>query len=534
MRALVVALFLLGAALCTVLGVLAWRRRGTTAAAAPLALVMAGLVTWTLAGLPGVLGLHLALLPAVDALLVAGVHVAVASSRVLYRTLPDPHFRPGRTWLAVHAVAGGLFTALALTDPWHGWFFTDVHLTGDPVHAEWVPGPAYWLHLAWTQHLLLGGLAHLARARAAASGVVRAQLTATLVSCLVPLAGSALALALPRLPGGLPTVGLLPLCFVVSGAVVGHAMLRRGFLRVVPVARGAVLEAVTDAVVVVDADGVVVDVNPTGRALLRRAAPGPLDPVGLPARTLLSGRALRELPRGQDRYPFEPVPGLHLDVRVTAITDGRGRCLGRVVVARDVTELVGARRQLEEQLRLAEQLRARLEEESVRDPLTGLHERRFLTAALGDALAAARRGGTALAVLVVDADRFKAVNDTHGHAAGDAVLVALAGALRRHVPAGGTAARCGGEEFVVLLPGAGPAAARERAEELRAACARLRVEVAPGAVVRPTVSVGTAVHPADADDAAGLLAAADAALYAAKAAGRDRVVAAGGLRVGER
>jgi len=126
---------------------------------------------------------------------------------------------------------------------------------------------------------------------------------------------------------------------------------------------------------------------------------------------------------------------------------------------------------------------------------------------------------------MLDLDRFKALNDTHGHPAGDAVLVALAKSLREHVRAGDLACRWGGEEFLLVLPNMPLAAAAARADALRARFAG--VQTAVGAkTISATLSAGVAACPEHGASPAELIAAADAALYRAKGDGRDRVCAA--------
>ncbi|WP_432495831.1 histidine kinase N-terminal 7TM domain-containing diguanylate cyclase [Kineococcus gypseus] len=527
MQGLLVVAFCVSAALSAVTALIAWRHRRATPAATALAGTCAALTLWSAGNGPVHLVLPQELRHAATVLTIAGVLGSVVGLHLLARTVADPHHRPARRRVAALVVPPVLVLAAVATDPWHHLFFTSTSFGGDPPHFSVVYGPLFWAHTAWCYAVLLVSAGHLVRAWWRAHPVVRSQITSLLLAAAVPLVGNVISIANPQLFAG---QDITPLFFTVTALVDAHAVLHKGFLRVVPVAREVVLDTVSDAVVVVDAGGTVVDVNPAGRELLRRAVPGLTgDPVGLPASSL-HARALADPPGGHGQHTVEVRPGLHLDVRVTLLRDERGRDLGRVVVCRDTTEEVETRRHLEDQLALVERLRAQLAEDSVRDPLTGLHNRRFLDAALAAELGAQPPAGRApgAGLLLLDVDRFKVVNDTHGHAAGDEVLVAVAGALADGARPGDVVARSGGEEFVVLLPGAGAEATAARAEELRAACARLCVPVPRGAGVRPTVSIGTAVHPADGTDAPSLLAAADRALYAAKAAGRDRVVAAGG------
>lgn len=140
------------------------------------------------------------------------------------------------------------------------------------------------------------------------------------------------------------------------------------------------------------------------------------------------------------------------------------------------------------------------------------------------AIRLAKREGQPLALLLVDIDHFKQVNDTHGHLAGDEVLLAAAAALRRRVRAGDLLGRFGGEEFVVLLPQTSAGEACQVAERLRAAVAGTAVQMANGQLpVTVTVSIGVAALGTHGSELLELLTTADAALYRAKAGGRDQV-----------
>jgi two-component system cell cycle response regulator len=180
-------------------------------------------------------------------------------------------------------------------------------------------------------------------------------------------------------------------------------------------------------------------------------------------------------------------------------------------VAAYVAQGDAAGRHLEELARLART-----------DALTGLPNRRALEEELSRAAARAARAGTPLSVLVLDVDRFKQVNDRYGHAAGDAVLAAVASRGAAALRAGDLMARIGGEEFAVLLPGADLERAREAAERVRAAVSAAPI-AADGLSLEVTTSLGCAELEAGEAGGRGLLARADAKLYEAKRAGRNRV-----------
>jgi diguanylate cyclase (GGDEF)-like protein len=173
-------------------------------------------------------------------------------------------------------------------------------------------------------------------------------------------------------------------------------------------------------------------------------------------------------------------------------------------------------------LRLRETLRG----QSIRDPLTGLFNRRYMEETLDRELSRAERDGRPLSVILLDIDRFKHFNDTFGHEAGDTILSSLGSLLRSASRAGDVACRYGGEEFVLILPAASLADAQRRAEEIREAIRGLRVALGSRPLEAVHCSMGVAAFPEHGGVSGALLRAADAALYRAKREGRDQVALA--------
>jgi diguanylate cyclase (GGDEF)-like protein/PAS domain S-box-containing protein len=173
-------------------------------------------------------------------------------------------------------------------------------------------------------------------------------------------------------------------------------------------------------------------------------------------------------------------------------------------------------------------LHASLREQSVRDPLTGLFNRRYVEATVERELHRAERQRHGLGVLVLDLDHFKKFNDAYGHPAGDALLRVLGRYINSTTRAGDIAGRLGGEEFCVILPDSTLAATRQRAERLRRGLHQLSFEHDGRELGGITLSIGVSTYPEHGSDWPALFEAADRALYQAKAAGRDRVVVAAG------
>lgn len=252
----------------------------------------------------------------------------------------------------------------------------------------------------------------------------------------------------------------------------------------------------------------------------------PIDGDGATARVLADGAAVRidDYERFPDAWLSRPA-SLHMSA-VAAPVRVAGQIWGNVGVVsrRRAAFAPGSEHRLEEFAELVgvavtgAHARAELARQALTDPLTGVMNRRGFSEALDAKARAADQGGGAPALVMLDVDHFKRVNDLHGHSAGDAVLCELAARLEGCRHEGDLLARVGGEEFALLLTDTDAAGAGAGAERLRAAVASR-----PFAGVGPcTISLGVAVWRAG-DDADALMRRADAALYRAKEGGRDRV-----------
>jgi diguanylate cyclase (GGDEF)-like protein len=203
-------------------------------------------------------------------------------------------------------------------------------------------------------------------------------------------------------------------------------------------------------------------------------------------------------------------------------------CEGQLAVARsaleqEITKRLWAERELT-------QSNLRLHDKAMRDALTGLYNRGYLEESLDREASRARRRNQPLGVMMIDIDHFKRCNDTFGHAAGDAVLRTLGQYLLSLARGEDIPCRYGGEEFVLVMTHASPATVQERAERLRLGVQELNIECDGRNVGPITLSVGIAMFPDHGESGQAVLLAADAALYRAKQAGRNRVVIEDGVK----
>ena len=198
------------------------------------------------------------------------------------------------------------------------------------------------------------------------------------------------------------------------------------------------------------------------------------------------------------------------------------RTLRLNAIRRRLTE---SERALQQQLVENEALQGRLREQANHEALTGLFNRRFLDATLGRELIRSQREGLPLALIMIDLDHFKRINDSHGHLVGDEVLRRVAFLLNHDSRGSDVVCRYGGEEFLLMLPNMPLAAAQQRAEHYRESLAS-SVLLIQGQRLRVTLSAGVACYPEHGQLPGELLAAADRAMYQAKGRGRNRVALA--------
>ncbi|MBG0826419.1 diguanylate cyclase [Planomonospora sp. ID67723] len=447
----------------------------------------------------------------------------VAGVLCLSKIVANRAWRVSRRAVLLLAADPAAAAGLALTNPWHHLLFARAEPAGPEGMLVSAPGPLFWPHMAYVYVLLSVSLALVVRARRQAPPGRRQVHAWTITAFTPPVAANIAGMSLPvRLPD-LTAIGLSVTMVIAYGALVRSLPQRQ-----IQVAHGQVFDTISDAVGVIDRSGRVLNVNASARELLRRA--------GFPDE--VTGKSLHEIPGfgfalSEDGSTDQTVTdvlgrGVDLHVRTSVVRDRRGQCVGWVLVTRDVTELNRRRHEAEkanvrlrEQLETIEALRADLAEQAVRDPLTGLHNRRHLLEALTREVARAAEEGTPLGLALVDVDHFKGINDAYGHGGGDVVLVHIARLLAGEVRHDDVVARYGGEEFVLMLPGATAESAWERVDELRRRVGRAAIGVG-GGPLSVTFSGGVAAllpgqSPSD------LLRAADEALYEAKRLGRDRV-----------
>jgi diguanylate cyclase (GGDEF)-like protein/PAS domain S-box-containing protein len=212
-----------------------------------------------------------------------------------------------------------------------------------------------------------------------------------------------------------------------------------------------------------------------------------------------------------------------------SICDGQGNLCFGFGIMHDISqrkqaeeELLAANEQLQYHIAEGEQLQAELREQAMRDPLTALYNRRYLYETLGHEIARASRENHTLGIIVADIDHFKNFNDIYGHQAGDYILVEIARLMERCTRESDLIYRYGGEEFLLILPGATLAFAGQRAEVIRQMCLETTLQY-EGKGLSISMSFGVAAYPDHGQEADKIISRADKAMYQSKERGRNRV-----------
>lgn len=420
-----------------------------------------------------------------------------------FTDLPHPVTRP--TTILIAAVPLTI-AALVLTNEHHLLMYRSIAaIPGQPLtFLVFDRGPLFLPSVFYLYFMIFAGALRILSRIGRATGAFRGQVAMIAVWVLIPWISH-----VAYLSGKIPyNIDITPLVMTLSGGFITLAIFRFRLFDLIPIARDYVVDAVRDAVVVIDACDRIVDSNLAAKLLF----PG-----------LCAGSLQTRATDFFQRFDFELPPGTspviasmeiggrlrHFKVDPTEIRNAQGLRIGRAVIFVDTTE--------------TQELLSRLEAMATTDDLTGINNRRHFKVLAERELELARRASRPIALAMFDVDHFKTVNDADGHGAGDAALEAVCRTCRRILRSTDILGRYGGEEFVILFPEVTPAEAVEIAE-------RLRLEIARTDIVfgerrfRVTASfgvTGSAAPPLTGLDA--YLQVVDAAMYRAKHAGRNRV-----------
>ena len=519
------AIYLITTACAIVSALVAWRRRGAPGGRW-LVLLAVAIVVWTgadaLDTLAATLNTHV--LWGKVSYLGSGAVPALMLLFALEYTHRSRLVTPPT--ITALLFSGVLIAGSAFTNDFHHLLWPGFSFAPGINAIVYAHGPLYWAINTVSYAIMLTAMGLLIGFGIQNRQIYRDQSIALAVATMFPVACS---MVYDFVPGFLPGLDTTAIGLAVTCVILTYTMVRFKLLDIVPVAREVLVENMVDGLLVMDQRSRVLDINPAAIRLLSAA---PREWIGRDVTEMLRhwpdlAAILMACGEEGSRGVIVSPEGRHLSIMSSPVLGADGTCNGDVVIVRDVTEQQTIAETLRARLAEIESLQAELREQAIRDQLTGMYNRRYLDEALEREIGRAEREGYPVSLVMIDVDHFKVVNDTYGHAAGDSVLRIIGDRLRSETRLGDMACRLGGDEFLVLLPNTEPSAASVRAENWRRSIAEA-IGGAGGtlAIAETTISLGVAAFPNNGHTAYDVLAAADAAVYAAKAAGRNRVLLA--------
>lgn len=444
----------------------------------------------------------------------------------------DRWLNPYTAWLFF--VIPGVSLVFLFSERWFHLYYASVNQVSAAIGPLVVErGPWYVVALFYAYFISLATIGLLIRRAIQYRNIYRRQMYILIVAALIPiLTNIVYQLALSVSPNLFLRIDLTPISFTATAVLIAVGVFEFRIFDLIPIARYNVLEHIPEMVFVIDANDNVVDVNAAAqRALSKRMD----DIIGHAPFEVFSAWPLflQYFLSANETHTEIQIPGdpaaRTLEVTTIVLHNSSKQLEGRVIVAHDITEhkrlerkLKFANEALVDQLNEIDKLRAELQEQTTRDPLTNVYNRRYMNEFLPLEIARAEREGIPLSVVIIDADNFKEFNDTYGHKCGDIILQEIATFLVQQTRRSDMVCRFGGEEFVVLMTGASLEIACQRAESWRLDFSRIAIEY-DEVKVCATFSAGVAAFPQHGltDDA--ILQAADRALYQSKAAGKNQV-----------
>lgn len=437
-------------------------------------------------------------------------------------------------FIAMLCVIPAISLAMIFSDQWFHLYYISIKPlaeNGGPLVIA--RAPWYWVQLAQSYTLNAIGTIFLISRFIEFRNIFRKQLAFLITAALIPLIVNIVYQLISNLrPSFFIPVDLTPISFTISIWLISLGIFRTELLDLVPIARDVIMENIPEMVFVVDAHDRVLDVNNVAEKWLGKSRHEMIgqDPMEVFKEWPQLINRFLSTERTREEVLISGTPPLMLEVIITPIYAEQTRELnGRIILAYDITErkqledeLINTNKTLQAKIMEVEFLKEKLQEQAIRDPLTGVFNRRFLAESLDKEIPQAERENTPVSIVMMDVDFFKNFNDTFGHKCGDVVLQDLAAFLTENSRQGDIVCRYGGEEFVILMPNATLHDAYERAETWRRNYTA-RVIHYDGKALSISFSAGVASFPLHGATGESILYAADDALYHSKNKGRNRV-----------
>ena len=412
---------------------------------------------------------------------------------------------------------------IVVTNDYHHCFIKEMELSQNGILLKIstvIYGNCYWLHTAYSYILLLIAMILLIRFSIRSFSIYKVQSITLLIAVLIPILGS---LHDARLFNNQFTYPFVPVCFSIMGVLLAWNLFRNKMLNVIPIARDTLIESMSDCLFVLDPDNHVIDINASAISVFDLQKQDIISHSG--------EQIFQQWPELLNRVHQEQETEVEIsivrngkrhyfDVKVSPVKNKFNMQIGKMVVLRDITQRVLSQIEVQNSLQRINELKEELYRISIRDPLTGMYNRRYLDEILPREIVKSNRSDSPISFIMMDIDYFKLINDTYGHKVGDQVLVFLSKFFHENIRMGDLVFRYGGEEFLALLLNLDIESAKRIVERWQNELSS-RTTLMDGEEVRITISIGLAEYRKDGMSYQEVIQAADTALYQAKANGRN-------------
>jgi diguanylate cyclase (GGDEF)-like protein len=415
---------------------------------------------------------------------------------------------------------------LAATNEWHHLIWSGFSNIDSETNLRiYNHGPWFWVNIASIYvNTAVATLLFIQKAFHT-SPIYRHQISSLLIGVAAPWIGSLIyILGLSPIPG----LNIVPITFTITGLFIIWGLFRYQLFDLVPFARTNLIDIMSEAVLVIDEQMRIVDINLAAQKLfeLPHTCIGEDIEFAMAAWPGLTELCQQTTDIHKEILLNQEAP-LCVDVRISHFNLPTGQAVGKLIVISNITKrykavltLFEVNEELQKRYDEIAALQAQLKEQAISDALTGLLNRHHLGETLPKEISRAKRGAYPLTLIMLDIDGFKQVNDMYGHDAGDSMLLTLGDIISKQTRFEDFAYRYGGEEFLLILPGLGIDKAIQRAEKIRQLFETFTLEH-ENKFISATLSAGVATYPQHGKDQDELLRASDQALYAAKADGRN-------------
>lgn len=378
-------------------------------------------------------------------------------------------------------------------------------------------GPAFLWIVATNYIFVLSIFFFLWKAMQSASELTRRQSKFLIGATFFPIATNLLYLfdVIPAVEG----IDLTAITFSVSGFLFLMALYGTRFLNIIPIAHHLIIDSMPDCILVLDHNNYVIDFNPamTEKFGINKSHLGEkIETVMKDWQEVINLTLLDENPPPLEVIVDSP-PLSVFDTRLTRLTDERNQLYGKLIIFRNITIRYKTRQELQEQLIEVQELNKKISYIAERDSLTNAYTRRYLYEKLSEWI----NDKTPFVVALLDIDKFKQINDVHGHTVGDEVLIELTKQLFAIAGENDIVCRYGGEEFVIAIQNEKIQEALSKFEQVLKKFSRFSFSTFK---INPTLSIGLAEYPIHSAKSDEILNLADKAMYQAKSAGGNQIV----------